>query len=79
MRSRPIRGRLIAALSEIRAPILYLRASNDRLVPDALGEEAFRANSSVKVFDLAGPHFLLQAQPREAAKVVADFARKCLP
>ena len=54
-------------LARVSVPIVYLRGSEDRLVPEA-SVKAFLAAASapVSVVRLAGPHLLLQALPRAA-------------
>ncbi len=54
-------------------PILYLRASGDRIVPRSASELAQQLNQHVRVADIDGPHFLLQAAPIEAAQIVSRF------
>lgn len=79
-----LRARLIAVLavdvsaklSIVRVPILYLRASCDRVVPAGASEFMERINSRTRVVELEAPHFLLQAAPAKAAEVVAAFARE---
>ena len=54
-------------LARVVAPILYLRGSEDRLVPDASVKALLAAASvPVSVVRLAGPHLLLQALPAAA-------------
>jgi pimeloyl-ACP methyl ester carboxylesterase len=64
-----------AKLTSVAAPILYLRASQDRLVPASASEQVSRLNKQTKVVELKGPHFLLQSAPVEAAQVVSSFLR----
>lgn len=60
----------------VAVPCLYLRASSDRLVPSANGEAVRKAINSTQVVDLAGPHFLLQSNPAEAANEIETFSRR---
>ncbi len=57
-------------------PVLYLKATSDRLVPQLAVVEVAKycRNMTVQSFD--APHCLLQAVPVEAAKAVADFVKK---
>ncbi|HEY5993855.1 MAG TPA: alpha/beta fold hydrolase [Gallionellaceae bacterium] len=57
-------------------PILYLRATRDRVVPRTASELALRLNPHTRIADIDAPHFLLQAAPTQAAAAVADFARE---
>jgi pimeloyl-ACP methyl ester carboxylesterase len=63
-------------LATVRVPILYLRASKDRLVPASASVLVSSLNQKTHVVELDAPHFLLQAMPAEAAKVVNDFMDK---
>ena len=63
-------------LSAITVPVLYLRASQDTLVPSSASELLVRLNSRVEIVEINAPHFLLQAAPVKAAKVVASFVHK---
>jgi pimeloyl-[acyl-carrier protein] methyl ester esterase len=65
-----------AQLAQVRVPILYFRASFDRIVPRAASDWVLRNAKDATVVDLDGPHFLLQARPREAASHVKTFARR---
>lgn len=54
-------------IADIECPLLYLKGSRDRLVGDA-GWLAIRDLSRNAVcIEIEGPHFLLQAKPRECA------------
>lgn len=63
-------------LRELRVPVLYLQASEDRVVPRAASELVARLAPRCQVVELSGPHFLLQAVPSMAAKVVGEFCRE---
>jgi pimeloyl-[acyl-carrier protein] methyl ester esterase len=67
---------MTSQLAQIDVPILYLRASWDRVVPRAATDWVLTNAKGVTVVDLDGPHFLLQAQPHEAAAHVKAFARR---
>lgn len=62
-----------SALSQISAPILYLRASEDRVVPTSAGDAIRAIQPAVRVVWIAGPHCLLQAAPTEAARAIQQF------
>jgi pimeloyl-ACP methyl ester carboxylesterase len=78
-----IRGRLHAVLgvdvsaflSRIDVPVLYLRASEDRLVPRS-ASHGFSAMPRIRFVEIEAPHFLLQAKPAEAAAHVRAFVRE---
>jgi pimeloyl-ACP methyl ester carboxylesterase len=61
------------ALARITTPVLYLRASNDRVVSTRLGLEMTSLLPNVKVVEIDGPHLLLQARPRECAAEIMQF------
>lgn len=65
-----------ACLDQIRVPILCLRGSADRLVPIRVSKEMCKALPSVSIFDVSGPHALLQAMPKPCAMRVRNFARE---
>jgi len=60
-------------LRGLTLPTLYLRASEDRLVPRGAGEHFAALARSGRVVDIEGPHFLLQAKPVEAAAAIREF------
>jgi pimeloyl-ACP methyl ester carboxylesterase len=62
-------------LAGISVPALYLRATVDRLLPRSAGDHIRSLVPHCDVQDIDGPHLLLQAAPRECARVVSDFAR----
>lgn len=68
-----------ASARALTLPCLYLRARSDRLVPRAAGEAVKNAIGSTQVVDLAGPHFLLQANAVGAAAEIEKFARRVVP
>ena len=60
-------------LAKVRVPVLYLRASEDRLVPRSAGAEIKGILPAVGIAELEGPHFLLQTAPVAAAREVMEF------
>jgi pimeloyl-ACP methyl ester carboxylesterase len=78
------RSRLRAVLSidvtghlcEISVPVLYLRAKYDQVVPRSASELIARHVPRLKVIELDGPHFVLQAKPTESAVQLLAFARE---
>ncbi|WP_298355964.1 alpha/beta hydrolase [uncultured Litoreibacter sp.] len=60
-----------ATFGAIDVPMLYLRATSDRLVPKAAARPFKASGASVQNID--GPHFLLQAQPDAAAAAIRSF------
>lgn len=64
-------------LSRVRMPGLYLRATQDRLVPRAASREFSRIALGAKVIDIEGPHFLLQTNAHAAAAALRSFVAEC--
>jgi pimeloyl-ACP methyl ester carboxylesterase len=60
-------------LRSIRVPGLYLRGTEDRLVPAAVCHSLAQTASNFRVVEIEGPHFLLQVSPQLAAKAITDF------
>jgi pimeloyl-ACP methyl ester carboxylesterase len=65
-----------ALLDRVRVPMLYLRATEDRLVPRSAAASFKRFAPSARVVEMEGPHFLLQANPVETARVISGFVRE---
>lgn len=63
-------------LSKISVPLLYLRASEDRVVSSSASAVVLRHHPKAQVVALEGPHFLLQAKPQEAAAAIRAFAHE---
>jgi pimeloyl-[acyl-carrier protein] methyl ester esterase len=63
-------------IASIQVPVLYLRATHDRLVPPSTSILMAKLLPKMQLVELAAPHFLLQTVPIEAAKVVSDFIRE---
>lgn len=61
------------ALANIRVPLLYLRASEDRLVPGSASALIAASVVHTRIVDFVAPHFLLQVVPAAAAAAVAGF------
>jgi pimeloyl-ACP methyl ester carboxylesterase len=67
---------VVARLTEITMPVLYLRGKSDRVVPRSAWKVIKDALPSARLVELDGPHFLLQANPEESAALVTDFAKR---
>jgi pimeloyl-[acyl-carrier protein] methyl ester esterase len=61
-------------LRRVGLPALYLRATEDRLVPRSASRLFVRLSPNSRVVDIEGPHLLLQARPDAAARVIREFA-----
>jgi pimeloyl-ACP methyl ester carboxylesterase len=60
-------------LKQINLPILYLRASEDRVVKRSASELIVRLAMRGRIVELEAPHFLLQTAPIEAAVAIRRF------
>jgi pimeloyl-ACP methyl ester carboxylesterase len=63
----------------VRVPVLYLRATRDRVVHPRLGRALTDNLSKVTVQEIEGPHLLLQARPRECADAIMRFVTTSHP
>jgi pimeloyl-ACP methyl ester carboxylesterase len=59
--------------TQIDVPSCYIRASQDRLVPSHCATWFQQKIRNCGLNEIDGPHFLLQARPREAAQAIVDF------
>lgn len=64
---------VVPKLHSISVPLMYLRASEDRVVPAVASQIILENVPRSRAEELVGPHFLLQTQPEEAARLVEDF------
>jgi pimeloyl-ACP methyl ester carboxylesterase len=60
-------------LAAVEAPILYLRAREDAVVPAAAAELIKKIQPGSKVEVVDAPHCLLQAAPERAAQIISTF------
>jgi pimeloyl-ACP methyl ester carboxylesterase len=60
-------------LRRIDTPVLYLRASRDRIVSARLSNALTSQLPNVSITEIDGPHLLLQTRPRECAAAVHEF------
>jgi pimeloyl-ACP methyl ester carboxylesterase len=82
-----IRGRLEEVLSvdvttslqRVSAPILYLRASDDRLVKRRSGEYIQQIMPSTQIVEIGGSHLLLQSEPNKCAATISEFLNPSTP
>ncbi len=65
-----------AELRACEVPILYIRGTEDRLVPERSVAEILRLQPKVVVRRIEGPHFLLQAAAAQAWAAVQEFIRR---
>lgn len=64
---------LVSLLPQIKLPVLYLRAGEDRIVSKASCDLVSSLLPQTAVVQLSAPHFLLQVQPKLAAAAVTEF------
>lgn len=60
-------------LKEVEVPVLYLRATEDRIVPKSASHYVHDLAPAMEIIDLKAPHLLLQAIPSEAGKIINNF------
>jgi pimeloyl-ACP methyl ester carboxylesterase len=66
----------VDASAELRAcagPLLYLRATQDRMVPERCSKLLAEQKPDARVVALPGSHLLLQARPTEAWEAIESF------
>jgi pimeloyl-ACP methyl ester carboxylesterase len=68
-----LRVNFTARLASVRVPTLYLRASNDRLIPSSVARRVQKTLPSAIVSEVTGPHFLFQVAPQACARIVQQF------
>jgi len=66
----------VSFLPSISIPLMYLCATQDRLVSPSAGRRIIQAVPKATLVEVVGPHFLLQAAPVPCAKAVRDFANQ---
>ncbi|MBK5413220.1 alpha/beta fold hydrolase [Pseudomonas sp. TH31] len=64
-----------AQLARINVPTVYLRATQDRVVPKAACMRISELKPQVQVIEVDAPHCLLQAAPDTSAHLVIEFLR----
>ncbi|MCK4118441.1 alpha/beta hydrolase [Ralstonia pseudosolanacearum] len=60
-------------LVAVAVPMLYLQARADYVVPRSAAALIQRLRPDIRLVEVDAPHCLLQAVPREAAHIVAEF------
>jgi pimeloyl-[acyl-carrier protein] methyl ester esterase len=61
------------ALANVRVPMLYLRATEDRLVSRRCADAIARFATQTRIVEIEAPHTLLQVKPAAAAVAVKAF------
>jgi len=60
-------------LRQVNVPLLFLQATEDRLVDKGCLEEIKRIHPETIVISFPAPHLLFQREPREAARAITRF------
>lgn len=60
-------------LPSIEVPLLYLQATQDRLVPASAARTVLQHVAGSRLVTIDAPHLLLQVRPGEAAGAIQDF------
>jgi pimeloyl-[acyl-carrier protein] methyl ester esterase len=60
-------------LASIDRPLLYLRATKDRVVPRRCGDKILRECKHAQLVEINAPHFLLQTRATHAATAIMQF------
>jgi pimeloyl-[acyl-carrier protein] methyl ester esterase len=60
-------------LSDVRVPMLYIQATQDRLVSRRCMKEILGIKPETAVGAVDGPHLILQREPKRTAEIVAEF------
>jgi pimeloyl-[acyl-carrier protein] methyl ester esterase len=65
-------------LRRIEVPLLYLRATADRLIPASVGRGLKIIRPDMEIVEIDAPHFLLQTEPVRCAAVTLSFISRCI-
>jgi pimeloyl-ACP methyl ester carboxylesterase len=64
------------ALGKVCVPILYIQATQDRLVGPSCLDEIAKIKPQIEVAQIEGPHLIIQREPQRCADVVTRFLDK---
>jgi len=70
-----VRTDVTAELGRLSLPVLYLQASEDRLMGNSERESVLRGLPRAESYSVPGPHFLLQTNPKDAWAKIVGFVR----
>jgi len=65
-----------AKLKTLQLPLLYMQASEDRVVPASAGHDIAALYPATQLIPLRGPHCLLQTAATESAATITAFTRQ---
>jgi pimeloyl-[acyl-carrier protein] methyl ester esterase len=71
-----LKVKALVTCHSISLPVLYLRATNDRLLSRRAGRQICQEIERCTIRDIEGPHLLLQAVPKACADIVVEFASR---
>lgn len=71
-----LRVKALAICRSVSLPVLYLRATDDRLLSGRASRDIREAITDCTMVDIQGPHLLLQAVPLACAHTVGEFASR---
>jgi pimeloyl-[acyl-carrier protein] methyl ester esterase len=60
-------------LVQVRVPMLYLQAEQDRLVRESSFQEIHELKADTVLASVTAPHFILQREPRKAVDLITHF------
>lgn len=63
----------------ITRPVLYLRATQDRLISRSAGGDIARLVENITIQDIRAPHSLFQVAPDECAAAILKFTQEVAP
>ncbi len=66
-------------LGSVDVPVMYIQATEDRLLAQAVTDRFSRAAPRARLVRIASPHGVLQCVPHEAARMIAEFLRVVSP
>ena len=67
---------VVPRLDSIRVPLLYLQATEDRVVPPSAAQTILDTVPRSRLVEVDAPHFLLQTRPQAAATAIHEFLRE---
>jgi hypothetical protein len=67
-----------ALLRRIEVPLLYLRATRDRLVPASACRAIGQLRPDMEIAEFDAPHFLLQTEPHRCVAAIMSFIHRNL-
>jgi len=65
-----------AQLRRIELPMMYIRATADRLIPVSAGREIQELRPDCEFVEVNAPHFLLQTEPQACVAAVKSFVQR---